>query len=367
MKTLLSIFLMLLSIQAVQATHLAGGYIQAKPVAGSGQTYEVTLVLYMQTSPAADQADSYSICFGDGNTGIAYRQSRIISSNKTLTINTYRITHSYAGPGTYTLSVSLSNRTIVQNITNAGEQLFALATTVSTNIINQTPTPGFPLTGLYVGANQKATLPLKATDADGDSLVYDLTKPLTGNDACSWRAVSSYLYPNDLTKRGTFRLNSRTGELVWDAPTQPGYYSIALTIGEYRNGNLISQTTQEILLIVDDKPGTPGTIPPYEPAIEGAFGGIVTATTPYIDSDIVLTTFPNPVDDRLQVVIQSSNPTTAIVQLLDINGRKLHELSFNRVARQHEQVISMSSLTTGFYVLQASVAGRILIRKIMKR
>ena len=367
MKTFLSLLLTLLSIQVAQATHLAGGYIQSKPVAGSGQTYDVTLVVYMQTSPAANQADSYSICFGDGTSSVAYRQSRVFSSDKTLTINTYQITHTYAGPGIYTLSVSVSNRTNVQNITNANSQLFVLATTISTNIINQTPTPGFPLTGLYVGVNQKATMSLKATDADGDSLVYGLAKPLTGNDACSLQAVPAYQYPNDFTKRGTFKLNNRTGDLVWDAPTQPGYYSIALTIGEYRNGNLISQTTQEILLIVDDKPGTPATIPPYEPAIEGAFGGIVTATTPYTDSDVVLTTFPSPVDDRLQVVIQSSSPATAVVQLIDVNGRKLQELSFRGAARQHEWVINMSSLTSGFYVLRADVGGRALVRKIMKR
>jgi hypothetical protein len=367
MKTLLFLLLTLLSIQVVQATHLLGGYIQAKPVAGSGQTYEVTLVLYMQSSPAADQADSYNVCFGDGSSSVAPRQSRTFSSDKTLTINTYRITHNYAGPGTYTLTATVLNRTIVKNITNAETQLFAISTTITTTTPNQSPTPGLPSSGFRIGANQKATLSLKATDADGDSLVYGLAKALTGSNACSGQVLSSYRFPNDLTQRGIFKLNNRTGDLVWDAPTELGYYSTALTINEYRNGNLISQTTQEITLIVDDLPGTPSAIPPYEPAIEGTFGGIVTATTSYPDSDILLTTFPSPVDDRLQVVIQSSNPTTATVQLTDLNGRKLHELSFNRAGRQHEQVISMSSLTTGFYVLQAEIGGRILVRKIMKR
>jgi len=210
---------------------------------------------------------------------------------------------------------------------------------------------------------------LTATDAEGDSLVYGFTKPLTNTsqDQCGYRPLTSYQFPNDLAKKGTFKINNRTGELIWDAPTELGYYSVAITIDEYRNGNLISQTVQEISLIVDDLPGTPGTTPPYEPATEGASAGLVTAVVEREDVNFRLITFPNPVDDRLQVVIQTSNPTTATVQLSDVNGRKLHELSFPRLTRQHEQVINLSSLAPGVYLIQAVVGERTLVRKIVKR
>ncbi len=242
-----------------------------------------------------------------------------------------------------------------------------LATTVSTsNGANQTPTLLFPETGSQAAVNQRLDFPFKATDADGDSLVYSLTRPLTNttNNTCVSRPAATYQFPNDVTRRGTFKLDNRTGNLTWDAPVEPGNYSVAITVGEFRNGILISQTLLEIVLAVVDRPGTPGVIPPYEPALEG---GVVTALPDYRDEDVTLTVFPNPVDDRLQIVVQTSNLATVQMQLLDANGRLVHDITFGRLARRHEQVISMSSLTPGVYVVRTNVGDRTLVRKVMKR
>ncbi len=374
MKTHTLLYLMLLSSQIVQATHLLGGFIQAKPIVGSALRYQISAVLYMDEirgKAAADQANEILVCFGDGTTGTAYRSSRLFINDRTASVNSYTIIYAYAGPGTYSLTVSQPNRTGVKNITNADSQLFTLTTTFTTNTTtpNQTPTPGFPLNGFRIGAGLKATFSLKCTDNEGDSLVYGLAKPLTSTSqaACDSRQVTSYQFPNDLTRSGSFKLNTRTGDLVWDSPTELGYYSVAITINEYRSGNLISQTVQEITLVVGDLPGTPGIIPPYEPASQGISTGLITDIANYSDADLLLTTFPNPVEDRLQVIIQTSNPTTAIVQLTDINGRKLHELAFNRSARQHEQVMSMSGFAPGIYLLRANVGGQLVMRRIVKR
>ncbi len=371
MKTVTLLCLLVLSVHLAQATHLIGGHIQAKRAGNSALTYEITVALYMdgiRGTAAGTQASSISLCFGDGTTSLVERQSQVDVLSKAVSLSTYRTVHTYSGPGTYALTVSIANRTNVLTIINADIQLFTLNTTISTNTIapNQTPTPGFPENGFHVGINQKMKLALKASDAEGDSLVYSLAKPLTNRttDLCNRHPIAPYQFPNDVTRQGTFKLNNRTGDLVWDAPTKIGWYSVAIAIDEYRNRSLISQTTQEIMLFVEDLPGTPVIIPPYEPAMEGA---VVTAITNYEDSDINLTTFPSPVDDRLQVLIQTSNPTTATVQLLDVNGRKLYELTFNRAARRHEQVISMGSLTPGVYLLRAAIGDRSLLRKIVKR
>ncbi|AKD57461.1 T9SS type A sorting domain-containing protein [Spirosoma radiotolerans] len=374
MKTTLTFYLILLSIQLSRASHLLGGYIQAKPAAGSALSQTITTVLYLDEirgKPAADQAESIQICFGDGTTGIAYRQNRLYIADKSASISSYTIVHTYAGAGIFTLAVSLANRTIVKNSSNADQQLFSLETTISTTspTVNQTPVPGFPSSGFHISSGKRTAILLTATDTDGDSLVYGLAKPLTNTrqDDCGYRPLIPYQFPNDLTQKGTFKINNRTGELVWDIPIELGYYSVAITISEYRTGLLLSQTIQEITLLVEDKPGTPDTIPPYEAAIEGAFTGLVTAIGEPVDANFQLITFPNPVDDRLQVVIQTSNPTLATVQLSDANGRKLHELTFNRLARQHEQVISLSSLAPGVYLIQAMVGERTLVRKVVKR
>ena len=377
MRTFIILCLTLFGVQVTNATHLLGGYVQVKPVVGSTLTYEISVIAYYYVSSATSEANSISLCFGDGTTGTLTRQSQQIIplSNNGLSpginISTYRINHTYAGPNTYTLTTSLYNRTASVNLTGSATQQepLALTTTFSTiSSVNQTPSITIPSTGFEIATNQRLVFPLRATDAEGDSLVYGLAKPLStpSADPCKPRLLTGYQFPNDLTHQGTFKLNNRTGDLVWDAPTQQGYYSVAITVGEYRNGVLLSQTLLEIPLIAVDKPGTPAIIPPYEPAIEGSVG-IVTALTEYHDEDIAFTVFPNPVDDRLQVIIQTRNSTTATLQLLDSNGRKLHQLSFYRAARQHEQVIGMGSLSPGVYLLRADIDGRSVTRKVVKK
>ena len=171
--------LLLFSFQIAQATHLIGGFIQAKPVSASA--YEVTVVLYMNEgsgATATELASNIPICFGDGTNSLITRQSRVLSVDKTFSVNTYRINHTYAGPGVYTLTSAISNWTPGNNIPNASGQLFTLRTTftINTTVLNQTPIPTFPLTGFLVKINQKATLLVNATDTEGDSLVYGLTK-----------------------------------------------------------------------------------------------------------------------------------------------------------------------------------------------
>ena len=375
MKTVLLLVLVLFSMGMAQASHLLGGYIRATPVSGSSLTYQISAVLYLDEvtgKTATNQTDAIQICLGDGTTATAYRASRLINGNQTTSINSYTLIHTYVGPGTYTLTTSVSNRTPNKVIPNAENLLLTLNTTFTTNTTaaNQTPAAGFPPISFRIGVNSRAVLSLKATDAEGDSLVYGLAKPLTTlsiSQSCTAQVIPTYQYPNDITKRGTFKVNSSTGELVWDSPVEVGLYSVALNISEYRTGVLISQTTQEITLFVDDLPGTPGVSPPYEPAIQGVGGGLVTATTSYADTDFLLTTFPSPVDDQLQVVIQTSNLTSPMVEMTDINGRILHKLIFNRLARQHEQVIGMGSMTPGVYILRVSIGERSISRKIVKR
>ena len=370
MKPFILLCLILVGSQVAQATHIIGGYIQAKPV--SALTYEITVVMYMNEGPAATQADAVPICFGDGMNSVITRQSRVFSTDKSYSVNTYRTNHTYVGPGTYILVSSNPSWTTGKNTPNTETQLFTLKTTFTTNtaILNQTPVPILPTEGFVVGISQKVTRLLKATDAEGDSLVYSLARPLSSplNEGCTYDFLPFYQFPNDLTRQGVFTLNNRTAELIWNAPVEPGYYALALNIDEYRNGVFISQTLHVLTLTATDLPGTPAAaIPPYIPASVGPSGLIITATEPSDDSDIRVVVFPNPVDDRLQVVIQTRRPATATLQLMDNNGRLIHKLAFDRTSRQHEQVIGMGSLTPGTYLLRADVDGRSLTRKIVKR
>jgi hypothetical protein len=266
MKTCILLCLTGLNVLVANATHLRGGYIQTRSISTTTLTYEITVRLFLDEvygTTAVNSLDQVSLCFGDGSIQSGIRGSRVLSSDKTTSINTYVITHTYAGPGTYTVSSALANRSSVRNIGTTDDQLsMLLYTTFTTGSANGSPTLLFPQNGLQAATSQRLVLPLSATDREGDSLVYSLARPVTtvGTGACTRQPVSAYQFPNDVTRRGTYTVANSTGILTWDAPVEQGNYSLAIHIDEYRNGLLISQTAVELALLVVDQPGTPGLV-----------------------------------------------------------------------------------------------------------
>lgn len=368
-KNSLYLLLLLVSVQA-QATHLSGGYIRVAPVPGQALTYTLSTTVFADPqAPATRELVSLSLCLGDGTTRVVSRKSQSTTAPDGLVaVLLFETTYTYPGAGTYTPTVVLTNRAGLLNIPSAVTSLLTLTTTfiISGTLINQTPLAASPVGGIRVGVNQRAVIALRATDADGDSLVYSLTRPLTAatTASCNGSIVNAYLFPNEVTRQGTFVLNSQTGELVWNAPARQGQYTIAVYINEYRNGVNISQTLEELSLFVVDQPGTPVTIPAYEPA---STDGLITAVADSRDASMQLSVFPNPVEENLQVVVQSNTPSVMVVQLFDTSGRQIHQLGSRTAVRRHEQVIGMGSLSAGTYLIRVDVAGRILTEKVVKK
>ncbi|AQG81828.1 T9SS type A sorting domain-containing protein [Spirosoma montaniterrae] len=362
MKTLTLLSLLLL-VRIAEATHLIGGYIQTKPI--SGLQYEITVTLYMyeiggQVASGAD--DNVSICFGDGVTQSVARVARVITDDRQYSSNVYRVVHTYPGPATYRVTTFVPNRTPARN--NGGpNQPFGLSTTFLAGM-GQTPALSFPWVSLVLKTNQLAIVPLKATDAEGDSLAYRLAWPLVSlaNVPCQPGDADGYQYPNAVARRGAFTINSRTGDLVWDAPTQEGRYNVAIMVLEYRRGALISQTIQEISVVVVDQPGTPGTIPPYEPA---QTIGLITTTEAWRDNGPLLQAYPSPADGTLQVELLSPVPALVHLTLTDANGRVLQTAEPTRATRAYEKALNTSYLQSGMYILRADVDGQILTRKVL--
>ncbi|WP_288426632.1 T9SS type A sorting domain-containing protein [uncultured Spirosoma sp.] len=368
MKPLLLVAFLVISLSG-KASHLLGGYVRATPVAGQALRYTLTTTLYAYKSPATTELVSVSFCLGDGTTQLISRKSQTaITTDGTIVATVFETTYTYPGAGTYTASVAIANRSGQLNIPSAEASFLTLTTTffIGTTLTNQTPIAAIPTAGFRLAVNQRAVLALRATDPENDSIRYTLARPVTttSNNTCQASELTQYTFPNDVAKQGTFTLNSQTGELVWTAPVRQGTYSVAVLISEYRNGINISQTLEEIPLLVIDQAVTPVAIPPYEPAMST---GIVTAVSPPVDASMQLSAFPNPVEENLQVVVLTNTPAVVMVQLLDANGRQLHQLGTRTPVRRHEQVIGMGSLSAGTYLIRADIGGRILTEKVVKK
>lgn len=369
MKPLLLLFLFL--SQTALATHLLGGYIQVKRIPTTSQQFTINVILFIDGTDS--QFSSLPVCFGDGSSGTAQRvEQTIADSGLRVSRVVYSANHIYAGAGTYAALCLINNRTDgLRNIPTATGTPLGLSTTFSTSASNNTPV--LPNKSLFrTNTFQKTNFAFDAVDAEGDSLTYFLSRPQTGaiSTGCTTQLgpVSAYSFPNDVSRRGTFKINARSGELIWDAPAEVGTFSFAITVQERRNGVVLSQTQYEQVVSVVDQPvGTPGTVPPYEPAQSGSEGLITGVIGPEDNYDVLLTVYPVPASDRFRVSLILQRPSPVRLRLLDMIGRVVREAYQESPGQRYEQSFDVHELPTGPYMIQALVGGQTVTRKVMKR
>ena len=262
-----------------RATHVRAGEITTRRISETSNTYEITLTTYYDERngrPAADDANEANFCFGDGTTARVDRLSRRLINGGTSSINVYRTTHTYPGPGSYTISAVVPNRNDgTKNLGGAGSSLeirFYVSTTIFINQrlgLNSTPRLlNTPLDSGRVG--QRFCHNPAAFDPDGDSLAYRLSIPqdTPGETGCRGRNIPAYQDPTRFSRTSetggtpSFAIDARTGELCWDAPGEEGQYNFAFIVEEWRNGVLIGEVTRDMQIIVLDQPNKRPLIAP---------------------------------------------------------------------------------------------------------
>ncbi|WP_461056270.1 fibronectin type III domain-containing protein, partial [Spirosoma arcticum] len=278
---LLSVFLGAVLWPALsRATHVRAGEITTRRISETSLTYEITLTAYYDEQdgkPAANDANSVDFCFGDGTIVRVDRgANRRFINGGTSSVNVYRTTHTYPGPGAYTISVVIQNRNKdTKNLPPAAssDQLtFYVSTTIFINQglgLNSTPRLlNTPLDSGRVG--QRFCHNPAAFDPDGDSLAYRLSVPqdIPGTSGCRGRAIPAYQDPTRFSRTNetggspTFAIDARTGELCWDAPGEEGQFNFAFIVEEWRNGVLIGEVTRDMQIIVLDQPNKRPLIAP---------------------------------------------------------------------------------------------------------
>ncbi len=238
------------------ATHNRAGEITYRHV--SGYIYEIQIVTYTYTPSEANKTrDILPIDWGDGSSGTIRRISEEFLPDD-FTKNIYKTTHSYPGPGTYTIQIIDPNRNEgVVNIVESVNVPFAISTTLRIDAIlggNTTPiltNPPFDNAAIGVKFIHNPS----AYDADGDSLAYRLTT-CSGENGLS---ISGYTMP---MTSNDFYVDAKTGDLVWDAPIVLGSYNVAMVVEEWRRGTKISEIVRDMQIDVFD---ANNTVPKIEP------------------------------------------------------------------------------------------------------
>lgn len=275
MKKSLIFILALFLLTDLYATHNRAGEITYKQI--SDLTYEITITTFTYTLSFADRPQ-LEVNWGDNTSSIADRESILYLPNY-YKRNIYRINHTYPGPGVYRIIVQDPNRNEgVKNIPNSVNVVFSISTTLLINPAigrNNTPVllnpPYDKAARGYVFIHNPA-----AFDPDGDSLSYKLTV-CTREDG---KPIEGYKLP---PASNYIKVDSISGDLIWNTPVDTGKYNVAMEIQEWRNGVKIGVVVRDMQIEVyeaKNKPPVNGPLRDYCVEAGQTVDFIATSTDP---------------------------------------------------------------------------------------
>jgi gliding motility-associated-like protein len=244
MKRISALLLLILNSMILSATHNRAGEITYVQL--SDLTYEITITTFTYTKSFADRPQ-LDVNWGDNSISTAPRingHGEILPNYYKK--NIYKIIHTYPGPGMYKIVVQDPNRNFgVRNIPNSVNVVFAISTILYVNPAmgrNSTPVllnPPYDKAALgYVFIHNPA-----AFDPDGDSLSYKMT-------VCEredGRPIENFTLP---PATHFIRVDSITGDLIWNTPADTGKYNVAMEIQEWRKGKKISSVERDMQIEV---------------------------------------------------------------------------------------------------------------------
>ncbi len=273
-------FLFILSIGFKSfGTHLRGGEITLKRTSENSLTYRITITTYTDAIGGIGANNNQNKLDNNGlkiyNNGVLVAEMEPvryerISLNRETERNKYGIDFTFRAAGTYLIGANIKNRNAdVRNMTNSVQTSFYIETMVIINSelgLNGTPLLLNPAVDFTAAIGQRFIHNSNAYDAEGDSLAYRMIIPRQIKDNSEKPVyVDGYLDPTKAPTGGktelldgasTFKIDSLTGDLTWDAPAEKGQYNVAFEILEYRNGILISNTVRDMQIIVKDGKNT---------------------------------------------------------------------------------------------------------------
>jgi gliding motility-associated-like protein len=260
------------------ATHNRAGEITYVQL--SDLSFEITITTFTYTLSYADRPQ-LTVEWGDNSTSVANRESILFLPNY-YKRNIYRITHTYPGPGVYKIVVQDPNRNAdVLNIPNSVNVVFSISTILIVNPAigrNNTPVllnpPYDKAARGYVFIHNPG-----AFDPDGDSLSYALTV-CTREDG---KPIENYTLP---PATHYIKVDSISGDLIWDTPRDTGKYNVAMEIREWRYGKKIGVVVRDMQIEVfdtDNKPPVNGPLEDMCVEVGDVIDFNVTATDPNND------------------------------------------------------------------------------------
>ena len=262
-KKLILLVFVSFSFSSLNATHNRAGEITYVQL--SDLTYEITVTTFTYTLSLADR-QTLDVDFGDNSISTAPRINGPGQRGEILANfykkNIYKINHTYPGPGIYKIVVQDPNRNAgVLNIPNSVNVIFSISTILTVNAAMGHDNSPVLLNPPYDKAAYHHLFihNPSAFDPDGDSLSYNLTV-CTREDA---RPIIGYTLP---PATRAIRVDSISGDLIWDTPADTGKFNVAMDINKWRNGKKIGVVERDMQIEVyntKNKPPVNGPLKDY--------------------------------------------------------------------------------------------------------
>jgi hypothetical protein len=230
----------------VQAMHIIGGEIRYTHL--EGHTYAIEFIQFANSS--APVSDPQAILFyGDGTLDtLSVSSSMDLQDCMPERRLVFASTHTYPGPGSYTLTVADQNRNGgIINVPNSLAQSFCVeALLVIDPVLGPASSPRFDAWSLCTESVWSTLVhdPL-VYDPDGDSLSFALTVPL----GLGCTPIGGYSMPIT-SPNGWVWLDPESGVFHWHMPHFMGQFTIAITAYKWRNGTLLGQVTRDMNITI---------------------------------------------------------------------------------------------------------------------
>lgn len=247
--------LLAISYYEAQATHLRAGEITVIRENCNSLQFTITITVYTNTGSSVlfggRVGEEDILDFGDGVTMLVPETPNTPRPDLGPAVGTasFTVTHTYPGPGIYTISYREPNRNEgVLNMDNSVNTRFYIETQIKVDPFlgcNNSPV-------LLIAPIDQACTGVAfqhnpgAYDPDGDSLSYELVTPFSdrGLPVVRYQDPSANEPRNFYSDYGsgnetgdgtpTFSIDPREGTITWNAPGTAGEYNIAFVIREWR-------------------------------------------------------------------------------------------------------------------------------------
>jgi hypothetical protein len=344
------------------ATHIIGGYISLKKLEGN-HTWEITLVRYHDNnSPVANPRATIHLGDGSPAKNIPYTSYIFLEEFNTVEYK-YTTTHTYPGPGRYTVFHFEQNRnSLVRNIQNPDFNTFYIETEL---IIDPslpmlgTPVPQTPLLSI-ARQGRRFTYNPNSLDPDGDSISYRIVTPrqyvlpdgpvlpVTGYQSPATGGIRE-----DGSLPAEFSMHPATGELVWDAPQANGQYTIAFEVVKWR---LVPNRNQyeEVGYVV------------YDMLITVREEVVTNLHLHEVNTTQQLSLFPNPTDGFTNIELVLAEKSEVSIAIYNLTGSKVAAVAnATLVAGGHTFTYDTRQLKPGMYVCQIETSTGKTSRKLV--